>query len=546
MMPGQDGVSFTAELRARIDLPVLLLTARGEIEDRVNGLAVGADDYLVKPFDPRELLLRIATILRRAAPAAPERWPLRFGALTYDPERQELRRGDHPVHLTDAELSLLQILAEQPGLAVSRYQLGERSRISGSERAVDTQIARLRRKLEPEPREPRYLLTKRGEGYVLRPGAYAAGGGARRGLAAPALAPQALAAQAFAAPIVAAHPVRPLPSDRGPAAADPAGHPGLRFLRAPLGHGDPLAGGRPRRRGGPGRRPPRLGRDHRRRAARCSSSRASISASRSRSSPAARWRRRWRRPGSPRAEPARSHPDRDLRGRARPAVRDRHPHVRLAQADRRLRADGRRAAAGAGAAHAGRQRHHPGLHGLDGRAVAAAADRVDLLPDPAAAADPAPRLGRRQLRQGPRRRRLQARGRVRDPQGWRGVQPDAQAHPAPHQPAHRHAGRGLARPAHAAHPHEARAGDARRRAAAAWRPRGPAQRRRGDGGRGRRLSRLRPRRGPRRHRPGRPRLRCCARSPSASAAIAPASRSSSSSRSPQGCARSPCGAACRT
>jgi len=171
MMPGQDGVSFTAELRERMDLPVLLLTARGEIEDRVNGLAVGADDYLVKPFDPRELLLRIATILRRATPATPEQRPLRLGALTYDPERQELKRGERLIRLTDAELSLLQILAEQPGLAISRYQLGERSRISGSERAVDTQIARLRRKLEPEPREPRYLLTKRGEGYVLRPGA---------------------------------------------------------------------------------------------------------------------------------------------------------------------------------------------------------------------------------------------------------------------------------------------------------------------------------------------------------------------------------------
>jgi len=169
MMPGQDGVSFTSELRESMDLPVLLLTARGEIEDRVNGLAVGADDYLVKPFDPRELLLRIATILRRAAPATPERRPLRFGPLSYDPERQELKRGEQPIHLTDAELSLLQILAEQPGLAISRYQLGERSRISGSERAVDTQIARLRRKLEPEPRQPRYLLTKRGEGYVLRP-----------------------------------------------------------------------------------------------------------------------------------------------------------------------------------------------------------------------------------------------------------------------------------------------------------------------------------------------------------------------------------------
>lgn len=169
MMPGQDGISFTLELRENLDLPVLLLTARGEIEDRVNGLAVGADDYLVKPFDPRELLLRIATILRRSAPVAPERRPLRFGPFTYDSERQELKRGEHLIHLTDAEISLLQILAEQPGLAVSRHQLGERSRICGSERAVDTQIARLRRKLEPEPRQPRYLLTKRGEGYVLRP-----------------------------------------------------------------------------------------------------------------------------------------------------------------------------------------------------------------------------------------------------------------------------------------------------------------------------------------------------------------------------------------
>ena len=170
MMPGQDGVSFTTELRERTDLPILLLTARGEVEDRVNGLAVGADDYLVKPFDPRELLLRIATILRRAPPAAPEPQQLRFGSLTFDAQRQQLRRGDEVVHLTDAELSLLQILAERPGLAVSRHELGEQSRIRGSERAVDTQIARLRRKIEPEPHQPRYLLTKRGEGYVLRPG----------------------------------------------------------------------------------------------------------------------------------------------------------------------------------------------------------------------------------------------------------------------------------------------------------------------------------------------------------------------------------------
>ena len=170
MMPGQDGVSLTTELRAETDLPILLLTALGETEDRVKGLSAGADDYLVKPFDPRELLLRIATILRRVAPAAPSDQPLRFGPFAFDGASQELRRGEERIHLTDAELSLLQILAEQPGLAITRQELGQRSRISGSDRAIDTQIARLRRKLESDPRRPRYLLTKRGEGYVLRPG----------------------------------------------------------------------------------------------------------------------------------------------------------------------------------------------------------------------------------------------------------------------------------------------------------------------------------------------------------------------------------------
>ena len=170
MMPGQDGLSLTAELRAETDLPILLLTALGETEDRVKGLSAGADDYLVKPFDPRELLLRIATILRRVAPVVQSDQPLRFGPFAYDGASQELRRGEERIHLTDAELSLLQILAEQPGLAITRQELGQRSRISGSDRAIDTQIARLRRKLEPDPRRPRYLLTKRGEGYVLRPG----------------------------------------------------------------------------------------------------------------------------------------------------------------------------------------------------------------------------------------------------------------------------------------------------------------------------------------------------------------------------------------
>ncbi len=174
MMPGQDGVSFTGELRESSDLPVLLLTARGETEDRISGLAAGADDYLVKPFDPRELLLRVATILRRTSSldvvAEPVHPTVRFGRFTFDIERQQLSHSGEPVHLTTAELSLLSILARQPGSPVDRRDLSQQSRISGSDRAVDTQIARLRRKLEDDPRRPQYLLTMRGAGYVLRLG----------------------------------------------------------------------------------------------------------------------------------------------------------------------------------------------------------------------------------------------------------------------------------------------------------------------------------------------------------------------------------------
>jgi two-component system phosphate regulon response regulator OmpR len=158
MLPGQNGISLTSELHGRVDLPILLLTALGESENRIDGLSRGADDYLVKPFEPRELVLRLEAILRRARP------------FTFDAERAVLWQGEQRVHLTDAELSLLQVLAEQPGVPVSRQELGRRSRVSGADRAIDTQIARLRRKLEPDPRRPHHLLTKRGEGYVLKPG----------------------------------------------------------------------------------------------------------------------------------------------------------------------------------------------------------------------------------------------------------------------------------------------------------------------------------------------------------------------------------------
>jgi len=170
MMPGQDGVSLTGELRHNATLPILLLTARGETEDRVSGLAAGADDYLVKPFDPRELLLRIGTILRRVRPAAAEPGPVRFGPFVFEPARQQLRRDDQLVHLTETELLLLGALAREPGLPLSRQRLGELGRMATSDRAVDVQIARLRRKIEADPKQPRYLLTRRGEGYVLRTG----------------------------------------------------------------------------------------------------------------------------------------------------------------------------------------------------------------------------------------------------------------------------------------------------------------------------------------------------------------------------------------
>ncbi|MCB9946597.1 MAG: response regulator [Rhodospirillaceae bacterium] len=170
MMPGENGLQLTAALRHDLAMPILVLTAMGEPEDRIAGLESGADDYLPKPFEPRELLLRIQSILRRVAPAPPPpSAPLKLGAFVFDPERGELRRGEEFVHLTTAELGLLRVLAQQPGETVSRDEMSERSRISGNARTVDVQVTRLRRKIEPDPRQPRYIQTVRGEGYVLKP-----------------------------------------------------------------------------------------------------------------------------------------------------------------------------------------------------------------------------------------------------------------------------------------------------------------------------------------------------------------------------------------
>ena len=171
MMPGESGLDLTREMRGpgRPRLPILLLTAMGEPEDRVAGLEVGADDYLAKPFEPRELVLRIRNILERRLTAPEEEPGLRFGPFRFDPARGELFRADEIVRLTAAEATLLALLAASPGEAVSREDLSQSAQFSGNVRNVDVQMTRLRRKIEPDPRYPRYLQTVRGVGYALKP-----------------------------------------------------------------------------------------------------------------------------------------------------------------------------------------------------------------------------------------------------------------------------------------------------------------------------------------------------------------------------------------
>ena len=174
MMPGEDGFALTRRLREKLDTPILLLTARGETGDRIAGLEAGADDYLPKPFEPRELLLRIAAILRRAAPPPrPSETPraIMLGDAEFDIRRGELRRGDRVVRLTTTELALMRVFAAHPNEPVSRARLAEELGGSGEvqERAVDVQITRLRRKIEADPKAPRYLQTVRGAGYMLTP-----------------------------------------------------------------------------------------------------------------------------------------------------------------------------------------------------------------------------------------------------------------------------------------------------------------------------------------------------------------------------------------
>ena len=168
MMPGEDGLDLTASLRQISRVPILLLTAMGEPEDRVQGLERGADDYMTKPFEPRELVLRIKTILRRNSMAAPQP-VISMGKFDFDISRQELRRDDVIVRLTTIEANLLSALARNQGSTMTRDELIAQCQIDGGARTVDVQVTRLRRKIEPDPREPRFLYTVRGQGYVLHP-----------------------------------------------------------------------------------------------------------------------------------------------------------------------------------------------------------------------------------------------------------------------------------------------------------------------------------------------------------------------------------------
>ncbi len=169
MMPGENGLEFAARLRRTGGVPILMLTAMSEPEDRILGLEQGADDYMVKPFEPRELLLRIGNILKRIPQSAAAPTELKLGELVFDLDREELRQGDEVIRLTSVETALLKALAKRPGIPISREDLIELTGAAGGDRAVDVQVTRLRRKIEDDPRDPRFLQTVRGKGYVLRP-----------------------------------------------------------------------------------------------------------------------------------------------------------------------------------------------------------------------------------------------------------------------------------------------------------------------------------------------------------------------------------------
>ena len=167
MMPQESGIEFARSLRNESRVPILMLTARAEPEQRIEGLETGVDDYLAKPFEPRELLLRVSNVLRRGG-ANQTAGEVRMGNFIFHIARGELKRNGETIRLTERERDLLRYFAQRPGMPVARHELAKDAD-SGGERAVDVQINRLRRKIEHDPANPVYLQTVRGKGYILYP-----------------------------------------------------------------------------------------------------------------------------------------------------------------------------------------------------------------------------------------------------------------------------------------------------------------------------------------------------------------------------------------
>lgn len=166
MMPGENGMDLARSLKADSDIPICMLTAQSDTDARIKGLEAGVDDYLPKPFEPRELLLRLRNILRRGQFTGGGGEEVKMGDLVFHCERGELRRGEESLKLTERERDLLKLFAQRPGSPIARHELANDDS-TGSERAIDVQINRLRRKIEADPSNPVYLQTVRGKGYIL-------------------------------------------------------------------------------------------------------------------------------------------------------------------------------------------------------------------------------------------------------------------------------------------------------------------------------------------------------------------------------------------
>ena len=166
MMPGETGLSLARDLKATRPVPICMLTALTDAEDRISGLEAGVDDYVSKPFEPRELLLRIKNILRRGQAPSASRDDIRMGPCMFNLTRGELKRDDETIKLTERERDLMRLFAQRIGIPVPRHELCSDDS-TGSERAIDVQINRLRRKIETDPSNPVYLQTVRGKGYIL-------------------------------------------------------------------------------------------------------------------------------------------------------------------------------------------------------------------------------------------------------------------------------------------------------------------------------------------------------------------------------------------